>query len=86
MLRAAAAIWPFLRQRKAADVTGVDIADNLIESAKARAEADGVAAKFEVGDAEALPYDDNTFDLVMTMYGAMFVPRPDVVADELVRV
>ncbi len=72
--------------QKGADVTGVDIADNLIESAKERAAAAGLNIKFEVGDAEAMPYADGEFDLVMTMYGAMFAPRPDVVAAELVRV
>jgi ubiquinone/menaquinone biosynthesis C-methylase UbiE len=69
-----------------ADVTGVDIAPNLIEQATARAEAEGVKAKFEVGDAEAMPYEDGTFDVVMTMFGAMFAPRPDVTASELKRV
>ena len=69
-----------------ADVTGIDIAPNLIEQATANAEAQGLKAKFEVGDAEALPYDDNTFDVVMTMFGAMFAPRPDVTAGELLRV
>lgn len=69
-----------------AEVTGVDIAPNLIESAVKRAEAEGVKTKFEVGDAEALPYEDNSFDVVMTMFGAMFAPRPDVTAAELIRV
>jgi SAM-dependent methyltransferase len=69
-----------------ADVTGIDIAPNLIEQANQRAKAEGVEAKFEVGDAEALPYEDNTFDVVMTMFGAMFAPRPDVTASELIRV
>jgi SAM-dependent methyltransferase len=69
-----------------ADVTGIDIAPNLIEQAIERAKAEGVEAKFEVGDAEALPYEDNTFDVVMTMFGAMFAPRPDVTASELIRV
>ncbi len=69
-----------------ADVTGIDIAPNLIEQAQARAEAEGVKAVFEVGDAEALPYDDDSFDVVMTMFGAMFAPRPDVTAAELIRV
>jgi ubiquinone/menaquinone biosynthesis C-methylase UbiE len=69
-----------------ADVTGIDIAPNLIEQATERAKAEGVEAKFEVGDAEALPYEDNTFDVVMTMFGAMFAPRPDVTASELIRV
>lgn len=69
-----------------ADVTGIDIAPNLIEQAQARAAAIGVNAVFEVGDAEALPYDDNSFDIVMTMFGAMFAPRPDVTVAELIRV
>lgn len=69
-----------------ADVTGIDIAPNLIEQAIERAKAETLQAKFEVGDAEALPYEDNTFDVVMTMFGAMFAPRPDVTASELIRV
>ncbi|MEP6703359.1 MAG: class I SAM-dependent methyltransferase, partial [Acidobacteriota bacterium] len=69
-----------------ATVIGIDIAPNLIEQAIARAKAEGVEAKFEVGDAEALPYDDGSFDVVMTMFGAMFAPRPDVTASELIRV
>ena len=72
--------------RTGADVTGVDIAPNLIDQAVARAVAEGVKAKFEVGDAEALPYDDASFDAVVTMFGAMFAPRPDVTAAELKRV
>lgn len=72
--------------KKGADVTGIDIADNLIEAAKNRAAAQGLDIKFEQGDAEAMPYDDDSFDLVMTMFGAMFAPRPDVTAGELVRV
>ncbi|MFN0277502.1 MAG: class I SAM-dependent methyltransferase [Pyrinomonadaceae bacterium] len=68
------------------EVTGIDIAPNLIEQAQARAAAEGVNAVFEVGDAEALPYDDNSFDIVMTMFGAMFAPRPDVTSAELIRV
>jgi SAM-dependent methyltransferase len=69
-----------------ATVTGIDIAPNLIEQAIERAKAVGVEAKFEVGDAEALPYEDGEFDVVMTMFGAMFAPRPDVTAEELKRV
>jgi ubiquinone/menaquinone biosynthesis C-methylase UbiE len=69
-----------------ADVTGVDIAPNLIEQAQARAAAEGVDAKFEVGDAEAMEYEDGSFDYVITMFGAMFAPRPDVTASELKRV
>lgn len=69
-----------------ADVTGIDIASNLIDEARARAEHEGVSISFEVGDAEAMPYRDQTFDVVMSMFGAMFAPRPDVTAKELKRV
>ena len=66
--------------RRGAEVTGVDIATNLLEQARERAKAEGVSATFEEGDAEQLPYRDGQFDLVMSMFGAMFAPRPDRVA------
>jgi len=72
--------------RIGADVTGVDIAPNLIEQAIANAEREGLKARFDVGDAEDMPYQDGEFDVVMTMFGAMFAPRPDVTASELKRV
>ena len=67
-------------------VTGVDIAANLIEQARTRAKAVGVDARFEEGDAEMLAFGDATFDLVVSLIGAMFAPRPDKVAAELLRV
>jgi 2-polyprenyl-3-methyl-5-hydroxy-6-metoxy-1,4-benzoquinol methylase len=67
-------------------VTGVDIASNLILQARERAAIEDVTAIFEEGDAEALPYDDASFDAVLTMFGAMFAPRPELVASELARV
>lgn len=72
--------------RVGADVTGVDIAPNLIDQAIANAQREGLKAKFDVGDAEDMPYSDGEFDVVMTMFGAMFAPRPDVTASELKRV
>ena len=72
--------------RAGAEVTGIDIAENLIEQAKANASREGLTAKFEVGDAEDLPYEDGSFDVVVSMFGAMFAPRPDVTASELKRV
>ncbi len=72
--------------QRGADVTGIDIASNLVEQARKRADAEGVRATFEEGDAEQLPYRDGQFDLVMSMFGAMFAPRPDRVATELLRV
>jgi SAM-dependent methyltransferase len=69
-----------------ASVTGVDLASYLIEQAKERSVKEGVKVTFEVGDAEDLPYADASFGGVVTMFGAMFAPRPDVVAGELIRV
>ncbi len=67
-------------------VTGVDIASNLVERAWARARAEGVPASFEEADAEALPFEDASFEMVASLIGAMFAPRPDLVAKELLRV
>lgn len=72
--------------RSGADVTGVDIAQNLIEQARANANNEGLKIRFDVGDAENLSYDDASFDAVVTMFGAMFAPRPELVATELKRV
>jgi SAM-dependent methyltransferase len=71
--------------RAGAQVTGVDIAPNLLEQAR-RASAESLSATFEEGDAEQLPYPDGAFDLVMTMFGAMFAPRPELAAAQLIRV
>jgi SAM-dependent methyltransferase len=68
------------------DVTGVDIASNSVERARARAQAEGLRARFEEADAESLPFEDATFDVVASLIGAMFAPRPDLVAKELLRV
>jgi len=72
--------------RTGAEVTGVDIAPNSIEQARENAKREGLNAKFDEGDAEALPYADASFDAVVTMFGAMFAPRPELVAAELKRV
>ena len=72
--------------RLGAKVTGVDIATNLIEQARARAQAEGLDARFEEGDAEMLPFADGSFDIVISLIGAMFAPRPELVAAELRRV
>jgi len=72
--------------RTGASVTGVDIAANSVEQARQNAKAEGLNAQFDEGDAEALPYPDASFDVVVTMFGAMFAPRPELVASELKRV
>jgi SAM-dependent methyltransferase len=72
--------------RKGARVTGCDIAPNLLEQARERAMKEGLEIQFDEADAEALPYEDADFDLVVSMCGVMFAPRPEVAASELVRV
>jgi len=71
-----------------ADVTGIDIAGNLVAAGNRRAEAAGLSnLKFQEGDAcnlEGVP--DDSFDLTLTVFGAMFAPKPFDVAKELVRV
>lgn len=72
--------------RAGANVTGVDIAPNLIDVARKRAADAALEIKFDEGDAEQLPYADESFDTVTSMFGAMFAPRPDLVTSELLRV
>jgi len=77
------ALWA---ARDGVNVTGIDIAPNLVERAEARARAEGLSARFLEGDAEALPFEDGSFDVVTSLFGAMFAPRPELVARELLRV
>jgi SAM-dependent methyltransferase len=72
--------------REGLNVTGVDIASNLVLRAQVRAEAEGLNAKFLEGDAEDLPLESASFDVVVSLFGAMFAPRPELVAHELLRV
>jgi ubiquinone/menaquinone biosynthesis C-methylase UbiE len=72
--------------RCGARVTGVDIATNLLEQARERTAAEGLDIAFHEGDAEQLPYPDASFDAVVTMFGAMFAPRHEMVAAEFARV
>jgi len=69
-----------------AHVTGMDLVPDLIRQANERALAENLNIKFDVGDAEAMPYGDNEFDYVVSMFGVMFAPRPDVSVSELLRV
>lgn len=72
--------------RIGATATGVDIAPNLLEEGRERAKVEGLTVQFDEGDAEQLPYPDANFDVVVSMFGAMFAPRPELAAAELVRV
>jgi ubiquinone/menaquinone biosynthesis C-methylase UbiE len=74
--------------RLGAEVLGVDIARNLVEAANKRAQAEGLTnCRFQEGDASNLhELKDRTFDLVVSIFGAMFAPKPFDVAKEMVRV
>ena len=75
-------------ERSGADVLGVDIAANLVDAGNARAKAAGLRnLRFQHGDASNLSeIADSRFDLVLSVFGAMFAPRPFDVAAEMVRV
>src|SRR5689334_9462073 len=60
--------------RRGCEVVGVDYVPALLERARQRAEAEGVEAVFVDGDAEALPFEDMGFDIVTSVFGAMFAP------------
>ena len=72
--------------RRGCTVWGIDIACNLIHQARIRAAQEGLRINYMEADAEALPFDEGQFDLVVSMFGAMFAPQPEVVAAELLRV
>jgi SAM-dependent methyltransferase len=72
--------------RRWADVTSTDFVPELLEQAKRRAEADGVRVTTQIADAQNLPFDDGSYDVVISTFGAMFAPDQQRVADELVRV
>jgi SAM-dependent methyltransferase len=74
--------------RLGADVLGVDIASNLVEAGNKRAELEGLGnCRFQEGDASDLhALADDSFDLVVSIFGAMFAPKPFDVAREMVRV
>jgi SAM-dependent methyltransferase len=69
-----------------ADVTASDLTPELLEAGRHRAEAQGLALDWVEADAERLPFEDASFDVVMSSIGAMFAPHHQDVADELVRV
>ena len=69
-----------------ATVTASDLTPELLEAGRHRAEAKGLALEWVEADAENLPFDNESFDVVMSSIGAMFAPHHQEVADELVRV
>jgi len=71
---------------RGATVTASDLTPELLEAGRRRAESMGVELDWVEADAEQLPFEDESFDVVMSSIGAMFAPRHQAVADELVRV
>jgi ubiquinone/menaquinone biosynthesis C-methylase UbiE len=72
--------------RRWCDVTSTDYVPSLLESGRARAQADGYTVRFQEADAENLPYPDASFDAVMSTFGVMFTPDQDQAARGLARV
>jgi SAM-dependent methyltransferase len=72
--------------RRGANVIGVDIATDLLDAARIKARADGLPINYRIGDAENLPFEDGTFDAVISTCGVMFASRPEAAASELARV
>jgi SAM-dependent methyltransferase len=69
-----------------ANVTASDLTPELLEAGRRRAEAEGLTLEWVEADAEQLPFEDGSFDVVMSSIGAMFAPQHQDAADELVRV
>jgi ubiquinone/menaquinone biosynthesis C-methylase UbiE len=72
--------------RRGANVTGADIAADLVVAARERAKAEGLDIDYRTGDAEKLPFDDGEFDAVISTCGIMFASRPEAAAAEVARV
>jgi ubiquinone/menaquinone biosynthesis C-methylase UbiE len=72
--------------RRSAEVTATDYVPALLDGAKARAAADGLAMEFRPADAEELPWGDGTYDVVLSTFGVMFTPDHQRSAGELLRV
>jgi SAM-dependent methyltransferase len=72
--------------RRGAKVSGLDLSPVLLERAAHNAGVAAVDITFTQGDAEALPYSDASFDVVLSQYGHIFAPRPAVVLKEMLRV
>jgi ubiquinone/menaquinone biosynthesis C-methylase UbiE len=72
--------------RAGGQVTGLDLVPKMLEGGRAKAAAAGVEVEWQEGDAEDLPFDDGSFDRVLSTFGHMFAPRHRRVADEMIRV
>jgi SAM-dependent methyltransferase len=72
--------------RAGASVNGIDLTPELVQRARENAVLMRLEASFQEGDAEALPFPDAAFDVVVSQFGHMFAPRPDVALGEMLRV
>jgi ubiquinone/menaquinone biosynthesis C-methylase UbiE len=72
--------------RRFAEVVSTDYVGSLLERGRVRAEADRLPVTFQEADAEALPFPDNSFDVVLSTFGVMFTPSQEQAAKELIRV
>ncbi len=72
--------------RRFADVTSTDYVQALLDKGRSRAAAEGLDVRFEVADAEALPYEAGSFDVALSTFGVMFAPDHASAARELIRV
>jgi SAM-dependent methyltransferase len=72
--------------RRHAQVVSTDYVPHLLEKGAARAEAEGLDIRFQAADAEALPFEDDTFDVALSTFGAMFTPDHGSIAREFLRV
>jgi ubiquinone/menaquinone biosynthesis C-methylase UbiE len=73
-------------ERRYCEVAGIDYVPELIERAKLRADANGQEVEFKVGDAQNLPFADDSFDVVISVYGVQFAPDHEKAAKEMLRV
>ncbi len=71
--------------RLGAEVTATDMSPHMVELGSARSQVEGLAITWMEADAESLPFPDASFHLVASVFGAMFAPRPEIVARELTR-
>jgi ubiquinone/menaquinone biosynthesis C-methylase UbiE len=72
--------------RRGCEAVGVDYVPALLDRARRRADAEGLSVEFIEGDAEALPFEDGSFDVVSSVFGSMFAPNQEQTASELARV
>src|SRR5204863_948092 len=75
-----------LAAEEGAGVVASDFSPPQVELGRARTQAEGLDVEWVVADAEELPFEDDRFDCVASVFGAMFAPRPERVARELFRV